>query len=278
MANLSITLNCNRTCTYCFAAELRPAFGETPYMSLDTYERTLDFLIASGIKEVRLLGGEPTTHPLLLDFLARAGARGLSAVIFTNGLWPAGLGDDIRATGCTCRFLVNIHQAEHYQDGEWARLHAVLASLGDAATLGYNIATPVPEMDFIAGLIDELRLAPRLRIGLAHPTLSGTNAFLRPKDYHRVGEYLMDYRARYPSLKLTFDCGVVPCMFPPDAFSQQDFHAGFSWGNCGCIPRYPARWLRHPLLPVGLLLAARGTSRPCRWRPYDGTLPRTPPR
>ena len=54
MANISITLACNRDCAFCFArAEAAVARGPSPHMPLPRFEAALDFLARSGIAEVR---------------------------------------------------------------------------------------------------------------------------------------------------------------------------------------------------------------------------------
>ena len=88
MANLSITNVCNKQCVYCFANDTRIEFGKT-YVDDETFEKALDYLERSGIKQARLLGGEPTLHPNFISFVNKALDRGLDIMLFTNGLISA---------------------------------------------------------------------------------------------------------------------------------------------------------------------------------------------
>ena len=66
--NLIITDWCNRACPYCFAREKVGLLGSdapTRFLSLPDLEFYLEFLVRSGLRELKLLGGEPTLHPQL---------------------------------------------------------------------------------------------------------------------------------------------------------------------------------------------------------------------
>lgn len=59
---IEITWNCNQRCSYCYLAcsnlKNKPDFE----MNLKTFKQTLDKIWDSGIREVYLIGGEPTVH------------------------------------------------------------------------------------------------------------------------------------------------------------------------------------------------------------------------
>ena len=52
-------------------------------MSPDVFQRALSFVKRSHIPEARLLGGEPTEHPLFRDYVARTTSRGSRASAFS---------------------------------------------------------------------------------------------------------------------------------------------------------------------------------------------------
>ena len=87
MANLSITNVCNRRCVYCFANDSKSELGKT-YMEEGVYDAALNYLQRSGIKQVRLLGGEPTLHPAFISMVNKALERDFTICLFTNGLMP----------------------------------------------------------------------------------------------------------------------------------------------------------------------------------------------
>ena len=61
MANLVVTDVCNMKCTFCFARDYlktSSADSRSDFISLEAFEERLDFIVRSGINEIRLIGGE----------------------------------------------------------------------------------------------------------------------------------------------------------------------------------------------------------------------------
>ena len=206
MANIALTTACNRDCVYCFAgAQRRSGVSQ---MSIETFEKALDFLERSGIDEARLLGGEPTLHPEFPRFAEMALERGLRVRVFSNGLMPEP----------ALRWLESHDAAVLMNTTAGDRRQArTLGRLGNRVTLGFNIYTPAFDPAFLLDLIREHGLAPNIRFGLAHPAADGSNRFLHPVHYQIVGTRLARFHeeARAAGVESTFDCGFVPCMFPP---------------------------------------------------------------
>ena len=80
-------------------------------MSLPDLETCIDFLTRSGSTDLKLLGGEPTTHPEFPRFVEAGLRRGLTVTVFTNGLWSA----KVRAFVEQCadpafQFLFNVNE------------------------------------------------------------------------------------------------------------------------------------------------------------------------
>ena len=79
-------------------------------MNLETFSTWLDFLAASGIHEIRLIGGEPTLHPQLADLLQLASQRRQRILIFTHGwLRPAVLKVLDAMPGTDLHLMVNMN-------------------------------------------------------------------------------------------------------------------------------------------------------------------------
>jgi MoaA/NifB/PqqE/SkfB family radical SAM enzyme len=218
MANLSLTLSCNRACEYCFASDVRTESGSNPeFMPAKVFLQALEFLKKSGISQVRLLGGEPTLHPQFVEFLEAAQSRDFSVMVFSNGL----MRDTVRQKLAgfppeSLSVLINaIPPSGHGADG-MEQQRQTLAQLGPLAMLGINIDYPNPKLDFLLYLIVDYKLKPAIRVGLAHPAPGGGNRWLRPKHYRQVGEILAEFREECArrAISLEYDCGFVPCMFP----------------------------------------------------------------
>lgn len=225
MTNLSITNRCNRHCDYCFAKDpLRANRANAPdaHMTLAVYERALDFLMHSGVREVRLLGGEPTLHPQFLPFVDRALERGLRLLVFTGGLVGAKVLERLESIEPNrLSVLVNVVSPDTENAPLLKRQTVLYRRLGQRVILGINIASPATQLDYLLDLIDRYRLSRHIRLGLAQPVLGGTNHYLHPKHYPEVGYRVTVFglEALNRNVKIGWDCGWVPCMFPKEGLS-----------------------------------------------------------
>jgi len=216
VANLSITSLCNRRCSYCFARQRGgPHLPAGPHMTEDTFLSALDFLQRSGMTQIRLLGGEPTLHPRITGFLEEIQRRGLSAMVFSNGLMPESVLDYLeKSEDGRISLLVNAAVMESPAE-EIQRQRAVLRRLRGKAMLGVNMTSPAVDLSVLLEWTTEFKLSPFIRLGLAHPCHGGENRYLHPNQYAAVGERLLDFRekARRQGVSLRYDCGFVPCLF-----------------------------------------------------------------
>ena len=98
---LSITDRCNLRCMYCMPDE---GIDFRPHHEILSYEEILRFIrvsVESGIRKVRLTGGEPLVRKGFINFLQRLGKiEGLDEItITTNGVLLKDLAAEIRACG-----------------------------------------------------------------------------------------------------------------------------------------------------------------------------------
>lgn len=77
-----ITRNCNLECSYCFVRARR---GQ-PHVPTSAVLDMATFLGRHGLVEVRLTGGEPTTHPGFFEILHRFREEGVFVSVATNGV------------------------------------------------------------------------------------------------------------------------------------------------------------------------------------------------
>jgi MoaA/NifB/PqqE/SkfB family radical SAM enzyme len=81
--DIYITSQCNRRCTYCF---LPPDFFASGLrMSLESFSGIVDWSLRHGVKEVTLLGGEPSLHPSFATMVSLASKREMDVRVVTNG-------------------------------------------------------------------------------------------------------------------------------------------------------------------------------------------------
>lgn len=79
---IRITNKCNLYCTHCMQ---QSGPKENEFMSLRTFENTLEFMNMTSTKVINISGGEATLHPQLLDFLKMALKYNKAVVLLSNG-------------------------------------------------------------------------------------------------------------------------------------------------------------------------------------------------
>jgi sulfatase maturation enzyme AslB (radical SAM superfamily)/collagenase-like PrtC family protease len=231
MTNLAITSKCNRNCDYCFSLKSFERFSKkSPIMSVDTFRYALDFLRDSKIAQVRLLGGEPTQHPEFETFVSLALAEGFSLLVFTNGLISARAKRVLDAIEPE-RITILLNTAAYGSKQALYRLDDVYQTFGQKIELGYNIHTPNPKLEILLDLIAQYGLRKRVRLGIAQPTVTGYNNYLRHTHYKKAGVEIADFslKAQAKGVEIDFDCGFVPCMFSAralDLFGDSAEHIG----------------------------------------------------
>lgn len=78
--SLVVTHDCTMRCPFCVDAYR----GSGEYMSLDTAAKALEFGREHGIKDVLLIGGEPTMHPEIETIAQMAKRAGFRVILTTN--------------------------------------------------------------------------------------------------------------------------------------------------------------------------------------------------
>jgi organic radical activating enzyme len=218
MINLILTQVCNRTCQYCFARDMlnRGATQGQQFMDPALFRTALDLAERSRAGEIRLLGGEPTLHPNFIPFAEQALARRLKVLVFSNGLISSKPLEFLKS--CTPKqvgLLINVNDESTYAPGEYEKLKERLAVLGERVTCGYNISQPAFDLKPVIRLVQELNLYPSIRLGLAHPVLSGENQHVNWRDVPEIARKVIEV-ARFTDpydIILGLDCGFTLCMF-----------------------------------------------------------------
>lgn len=208
MANISLTSQCNRACSYCFAPE-SASRSDAIFMSEAAFDRALDFLERSEISEVRMLGGEPTVHPRFTKLLDRALERSFRILLFSGGMIPGPvLARLSEIPEDRLLLLLNVVSPDGDQR-ELKRQHEVMEVLGPRLAPGFNIDRPGVRLEFLINLIGQHELARFVRLGLAHPILDGDNRYLKSSFYPEVGGRVANFAwlAREQGIEIEFDCG-----------------------------------------------------------------------
>ena len=86
-----ITRNCNLHCDYCFIRSERGA----PHVPTNAVMDMAEFMGRCGLMEVRLTGGEPTTHPQFGAIVREFQARDVYVSVATNGVMSQAVLDEL---------------------------------------------------------------------------------------------------------------------------------------------------------------------------------------
>lgn len=114
---LQITNRCRMMCPHCMDS----ATPDGGLMDERTFDNALKLAVENGCMHLSISGGEPSEHPLLLDFCKRVNKASIAFSIMTNGMW---LGDEkkewvferISKMRTFCGVQV-------YSNPKWYRLH-----------------------------------------------------------------------------------------------------------------------------------------------------------
>lgn len=77
-----LTEQCNANCASCFNKNVRNGM----HMDMNDYSQLLDYLSGNGINFLKVMGGEPTTHPHFEEAIRLAKDKFGKVCIFTNAL------------------------------------------------------------------------------------------------------------------------------------------------------------------------------------------------
>ncbi len=208
-------------------------------MPVSQARHLIDLVRDSGMKEIRILGGEPTLHREFVSILGYALDQGLYVRVFTNGFMPASSLEALqKAPEKNCRVVLNFPIGVNRRPDEDSKLNRAARLLGQKMSVGINIYRPGMPLEEASRFVDQHGLTRTIRVGMAHPRLDRANSFLHPRQYHRISEelelWLKNIKPR--NFMLTLDCGFVPCMFSPTFMEMAELSAEALGSRCNAIP------------------------------------------
>lgn len=224
-------------------------------MPRDVYEQALTFLQRSKVPDARLLGGEPTEHPVFHEYVARALDRGFAVTVFSGGLMPDAALECLHQSP-PGRVTVVLNAMEPGADrAEWVvAQQRICQTLGTMIELGITIRSPACNPDYLLSWIEQHGLRRRVRLGIAHPIWGGTNASLRSQSTRVLGGTLEAFigRAEQAGVEIDLDCGFTPCMFSRRFIEEHAALAQSIGSRCNPIL---------DILPEGAVIACYALSR-----------------
>ena len=124
---VEITNICNMNCSFCHGHKRPPR-----QMSREEFLLILEKLKKHTKYIYYHLMGEPTSHPLLPEFVRLAGERGYKSIITTNGTLLKRSGDEILASGVH-KVNISLHSFEKGSEDEHVRYVTEIAEFAKNA-------------------------------------------------------------------------------------------------------------------------------------------------
>lgn len=220
MANVLLTETCVRSCPYCFAKQYMSEADVKDSLTWDNLIYIADFLQASNMNHISLLGGEPLLHPDIAEFCKYLSQRGFIVTIFTSGIMPDAKYATFVEKFSECkdlpvRFVCNVNDPRISPKNELEKVYRFFSSFGDRTSLSFNIYRMEFDMDFLIDYISQYGLNRHVRLGIAHPIPGEKNLYITPDHFKEVASKLMYYFEKFDKLAIEpgFDCGFPLCMF-----------------------------------------------------------------
>ena len=82
--SLVVTHECNKHCQFC----IDKYRGQAEYITLPNVEKALQFAKQKGLKEILIVGGEPTLHPNIIEIAKLVKEYGFKSILTSNYTTP----------------------------------------------------------------------------------------------------------------------------------------------------------------------------------------------
>jgi radical SAM protein with 4Fe4S-binding SPASM domain len=189
-------------------------------LSWDNLIYIADFLQASGINHISLLGGEPLIHPNIAEFILYLHKRGFMITIFTSGIMPDSKFDDFcskitSVSDLNLSFVCNVNEPRLSPKNELSKVERFFSVFGPRCSLSFNIYRIDFNMEFTIDYITRFGLNRHVRLGLAHPIPGQKNKYIEPELFTNVRDTLLQTFDKFFAYQIEpgFDCGFPLCMF-----------------------------------------------------------------
>jgi hypothetical protein len=217
MPNLMITTYCNFTCQYCFGRDMIGPEHTKTHMTWETFLALLEWIQRAQMERlsIHLMGGEPTLNPLFFDMLNEVLGRNLDLLVFSNAAIPLDQSRLQEAVRKGARWVVNCNHPSQYQGNQLEILKANLAILGKSACVTFNVTGGDFDYGYVFDYIKTFGLNPRIKVGVALPTLQHHNVFAQWEEFPAIAEQIMILHEAATAIggNVDFECGVPYCLF-----------------------------------------------------------------
>ena len=222
--NLIITKRCDKGCPYCFASDARnhTKFGEWD-MSFETF---IEMLNKREDGPVKLLGGEPTSHPEFGRFVEELVKRNKEFTLISNFLFTDEVADIIieAMKKVNVHFLINSSNLEDREGRydtfvkNYNKVYDFLYVTDREENISCGITFENDKsaeyyIDYMQELNNRLDGIERFRVSIANPETKKEDFFIL--NNKELGKKFMTVTKTAVALGFTpsLDCIIYPCMF-----------------------------------------------------------------
>lgn len=173
MANIAIVNYCNLKCPYCFADDM--IHQKANAMTIEDFQKALEFLSRTPKNYVGIIGGEPTLHPDFKEILKEVNKYckevDTGATLFTNGI---NLEPFLPYIGDRIGILINCNSPQFQPAESYAKLQEVLNHLDDLSwfdrkvTCGCNIHPGLEDYSYMWDIVKAHKLT-HIRVSVVSP-------------------------------------------------------------------------------------------------------------
>lgn len=226
--NLIINTDCNRKCEYCFMPK-----GKYPNMELEQIEYIANFNDFNRIKIINILGGEPTLHPRLAEFIAILRASNMNSVIQIFSHCGNALGALEKVKSDNIVLVANCYED---RENEKVRSNLRLAvNRGWLVVLSYTIYKKEIEVENIIRFCKEMGIRI-VRWSLAMPAYKMNNVSISLTDYGEYINLVEDFNKSLLANRIASynDCPLPLCICRHQSGEYHEFiyKNGIRYGEC----------------------------------------------
>ena len=217
----------------------RSIWNSPPFIRAEDFRTTLDFAVASGQRVIGILGGEPSTHPQLLDLLRMAWDAGIATKVFTNGLWRRADREAIARLAPEherlLSLIVNLNHPDDTPPGEQRGQAAFLEATGKHCVLSHNLFRIDTDPAFLVDRVLRHRTRREIRLGIAQPTVGLETTVLDVSQYPKLAPAVIRLvrLCDEHDIRVGFDCGFTLCMFTPEELGVLQLAGARFRSHCG---------------------------------------------
>lgn len=211
-------------------------------MTIEDFQKVVEFSLSSGDLRIRVLGGEPTLHPQFIELLKSLEVhKNIGLYVMTNGIMSSEKVDALFEYGIKRQvsFLCNVTYTEKDTDHMLKQREYFFKKMGRTVIPSITVYDYNIELSHPYNLIVKYDLNKQIRVGLAHPILGVQNKYLDPK-YFKAFNIHFNIQREYYLKKGVFiidDCGMPKCgVSNSNSFCRPVLDVGVNLDVWSCFP------------------------------------------